>query len=300
MQDFGGRVALITGGASGVGLGQAQVFGALGCRVAIIDVRQEALDTAADKLRADGIEVEPVQLDIRDRDAWDSAVDHVEERFGAPVTLLFNTAGVNGFGPLEQATYSDFDWIMDVNFGGVVNGIQTVLPRMSAAGLGGHIVTVASMAGFQGSPTAAIYAASKAAVINLMESYALTLPARGIGVSLVCPASVRTDIANTLNRRPAELSEGSSFSADPRFIDLQSQLYAGGMEPVELAEHVRDAITNDRFWVLPFTETRDGLRSYFDSVIAAYSGYYTDPAAGAARDQAFQDYRARAQQLKTS
>ncbi len=297
MEDVTGRVALITGGASGVGLGQARVFGRLGCRVAIVDVRQEALDEAEAALRVEGIDVHAVVLDIRDREAWADVVDGVEERFGDPVTLLFSTAGVNGFGPLEKASYADFDWILGVNLGGVVNGIQTVLPRILSAGRGGHLVTVASMAGFQGSATAAIYAASKAAVITLMESYALTLPAQGVGVSLLCPASVRTDIARALDRRPAEFAMESSFTDDPRFVSLQQQLYAGGMDPIELAEHVHAAIVHDRFWVLPFTETREGLRAYFDSVLAGYDAFDTDPAAAAGRAAAFAQYREAARRL---
>ncbi len=293
-----GRVAFITGGASGVGLGQARVFGARGCRVAIADVRPEAIDAALEILAAEGIDAHGVRLDVRDRAAWSVAVDEVEQRFGDPVGLLFNTAGVNGFGPLESATYADFDWIMGVNLGGVVNGIQTVLPRMLAAGRGGHIVSVASMAGFEGSPTAAIYAASKAAVINLMESYAIALEPHGIGVSVLCPASVRSDIANALDRRPADLAEGSSFSEDPRFIELQRQLYAAGMDPIELAQHVMSAIEARRLYVLPFTETREGIRAHFDQILAAYDASETDPVAAAERMAAFEQYRENARTLR--
>ena len=293
-----GRVAFITGGASGVGLGQARVFGARGCRIAIADVRPEAIDAALETLAADGIDAHGVRLDVRDRAAWAAAVDEVEHHFADPIGLLFNTAGVNGFGPLESATYADFDWVMGVNLGGVINGIQTVLPRMLAAGRGGHIVSVASMAGFEGSPSAAIYAASKAAVINLMESYAMSLEPHGIGVSVLCPASVRSDIANALDRRPTDLAEGSSFTDDPRFVELQRQLYAAGMDPIELAQHVLSAVENRRLYVLPFTETREGLRAHFDQILAAYDASETDPAAAAERASAFEEYRDRARALR--
>ncbi|WP_219845103.1 SDR family NAD(P)-dependent oxidoreductase [Leucobacter massiliensis] len=291
-------MAFITGGASGVGFGQAEVFGRLGCRIAIADVRPEMLERAAGELSAAGIEVHPVPLDVRDRGAWTAAVDSVEDRFGDPVTLLFNTAGVNGFGRLDRATFADFDWIMGVNLGGVINGIATVLPRMLAAGRGGHIASVASMAGFQGSPVAGIYAASKAAVINLMESYALELPPQGVGVSVVCPASVRSGIAHTLDSRPDEFAEGSSFTDSPEFVALQDELYRGGMDPVELAEHLRSAIEHERFWVLPFTETREGLREHFDSVLAGYDAYDVDPEAARERAEALVAYRARAAALR--
>lgn len=298
MQDFEGRVAVITGGASGVGFGQAQVFGRLGCRIAIIDVRRDALDDAAARLADEGIDVYAVPLDIRDRDAWVRAVDDIEAHFADTVSLLFNTAGVNGFGPLDDARYADFDWILGVNLGGVVNGIQTVLPRMISAGHGGHIVSVASMAGFEGSPVAGIYAASKAAVITLMESYALSLGTHGIGVSVLCPASVRTDIAHALNRRPDDLADGSSFRADPGFVAAQQRLYEGGMDPVELAEHVRHAIEHDLLHVLPFIETREGLRRHQERILAAYDDYRTDPAAAAERLRAFDRYRTESQRLR--
>ncbi|KDA05316.1 dehydrogenase [Microbacterium sp. CH12i] len=291
MKDFEGRVAFITGGASGAGLGQAQVFGRAGARIAIADVRQDALDEAVTLLQAEGIDTLGVRLDITDRTAYAAAADAVEAHFGDPVTLLFNTAGVNGFGPLVAATHADFDWVLGVNFGGVVNGMLTFVPRMIEAGRGGHIVTVSSMAGFTGSPSAAVYAAGKAAVINLMESYAIALPEHGIGVSLLCPASIRSNIANALQTRPGTLAEGSSFSDDPDFIALQARLYAGGMDPIRLAEHVRDAIEADRFWVLPFTETRDGLRAHFAGIIAAYDDAETDPGSAAERAAAFDEYR---------
>lgn len=298
MQDFEGRVAVITGGASGVGFGQAQVFGRLGCRIAIVDVRREPLDDAVQRLAAEGVEAHGVQLDIRDREAWTGAVDEVEERFADPVTLLFNTAGVNGFGAIDAATYADFDWVMGVNFGGVVNGIRTVLPRMIRAGRGGHIVSVASMAGFEGSSAAAIYAASKAAVINLMESYALSLGAHGIGVSVLCPASVRSDIAHALDRRPDDLAGDSSFRSDPAFVAAQERLYRSGMDPVELADHVRHAVENDLLYVLPFTETREGLRRHFEQILAAYDDYRTDPDAAQERLRSFERYRAESVRLR--
>lgn len=288
-----GNVAFITGGASGAGLGQARVFGAKGMRVAIADVRPDAVEAATESLRAEGINALGVVLDITDRAAYAEAADRVEAHFGAPVALLSNTAGVNGFGPLAEATYADFDWVLGVNLGGVINGMQTFVPRMQQAGRG-HIVSVASMAGFQGSPAAGIYAAAKAAVINLSESYRLSLAKDNIGVSLVCPASIRTDIAETLRTRPTELAEGSSFRSDEAFVQLQRELYRGGMEPEELAEHIWSAVAANRFWVLPFAETREGLKAHFDTILAAYDDTPVDPAAAAERARAFEAYRAKA------
>ncbi|MDQ1058097.1 NAD(P)-dependent dehydrogenase (short-subunit alcohol dehydrogenase family) [Arthrobacter globiformis] len=294
MKDFNGKVAFITGGASGAGFGQAQVFGRAGCRIVIADIRQDALDDATSRLRAEGIEVHSVRLDISDRAAYAAAADEVEAVFGGPPQLLFNTAGVNSFGPLENATYEDFDWIFGVNLNGVINGIQTFLPRMIASGRDGHIVTTSSMGGFAGSATAAIYNATKAALINLMESYAITLPKYGIGASVLCPASIRSNIADAQDTRPAHLAANSGFRSDEAFIELQRRLYSGGMDPVELAGHVKRAIENNDLYILPYPETKEAVRAHFEKILDAFAARDSDPEGAQQRAQAFEEYRAEA------
>lgn len=147
MQDFKGKVAFITGGGSGVALGQAKVFAKAGMKVVIADIRQDHLDQAMAYFEQTDAQVHPIRLDITDRKAMAEAADETERVFG-PVQLLCNTAGVSIFGPMQQATYEDWDWIMNVNVGGVINGIQTFVPRMIEYGKGGHIVNTASMSGF--------------------------------------------------------------------------------------------------------------------------------------------------------
>ena len=147
MKDVRGKVAFITGGGSGVGLGQARVFARAGARVAIADIRQDHLDDAVARIESEGLEAYPVRLDVTDRKAYAAAADEVERVYGT-VQLLFNTAGVSIFGPLEKSTYDDYDWQMAVNFGGVINGIQTFVPRMIEYGKGGHIVNTASLGAF--------------------------------------------------------------------------------------------------------------------------------------------------------
>lgn len=300
MKDFKGKVAFITGGASGAGFGQAQVFGQAGCRIAIADIRQDALDDAMDRLHREGIEAHAIRLDISDREAYAAAADEVETVFGGPPQLLFNTAGVNSFGPLENATYEDFDWIFGVNLYGVINGIQTFLPRMIASGRDGHIVTTSSMAGFEGSPTAAVYAATKAAVLNLMESYALALPKYGIGASVLCPASIRSNIAHAQQTRPEHLAKNSGFRSDAEFIELQDQLYSGGMDPVVLAQHVKHAIENDELYILPYPETKEGIREHFNTILDSFAHLDSDREGAEQRARAFEEYRVKAAQTKTA
>src|SRR5699024_1118145 len=225
------------------------------------------------KLQNENIEVLPIQLDVRDRAAYAAARENAYKYFGDHPRLLFNTAGVNGFGPLHNASFGDFDWILGVNLHGVINGIQTFLPTMLSRNETSWIATTGSMAGFMGNASAGIYAATKAAVFNLMESYHKTLPDLGVGVSIVCPASMRSNIADTLGVRPPELAETSSFSDDSEFKQLQRELYATGMDPLQLAGHVIEGIVNRRLYILPFTETREGLRQYFDQVISAFDHY---------------------------
>ncbi len=174
MKDFAGKVAFITGGASGAGLGQAKVFSEAGCKIVIADIRQDHLDEAMAYFKEKKAPVHAIRLDVTDRKAYAAAADEVERVFGEPPQLLFNTAGVNTFGPAEASTYEDYDWVMGVCLGGVINGMVTFVPRMIKAGKGGHIATTSSWGGFMGGATTAPYSAAKAAVNNLMESYCLS------------------------------------------------------------------------------------------------------------------------------
>jgi NAD(P)-dependent dehydrogenase (short-subunit alcohol dehydrogenase family) len=293
VKDFRGRVAFITGGASGAGFGQATTFGRAGARVAIADVRRDALDEAVGRLDALGVDAWGVQLDVTDRDAYRRAADSVEDHFGDPVTLLFNTAGVNGFGPIEGMTYDDFDWILGVNLGGVINGMQTFVPRMIKAGRGGHITSVASVGGFEGGRMTGPYAASKAAVINLMESYALALPAYGIGVSVLCPAGIRSNIADSHLTRSEPTATG--VLVDDEFVDELREVYSHGMDPEHLALHLKRAIERDQLYVIPYPEVRDDLEHTFGRILDAIPDVDDLAPAGAAeRQQALAAFRAAA------
>lgn len=291
MQDFAGQLAFITGGASGAGFGQAQVFGRAGCRIVIADIRAEAVEKARAALAAEGITVHGIALDITDRAAYAAAADEVERVFGQAPTLLFNTAGVNNFGPIENTTYGDFDWLIGVNLGGVVNGMVTFVPRMIASGKPCHVVTVASLGGFTGSALAGPYSAAKAAVINLMEGYRQGLEKYGIGVSVVCPANIKSNIAEATLTRSAAYGESGYVEGEEAIASLRS-IYQHGMEPEVLAAHVMQGIRDNALYIIPYPETKDMLQQHFQAILDSIPPLETDPEGAEKRVKALMEWAA--------
>lgn len=297
--DFAGRTAFITGGASGAGFGQAKVFGRAGCKICIADVRAPAIDQALAELRREGVECHGIALDITDREAFARAADEAEAALG-PVTMLFGTAGVSIFGPLEKATYADYDWIFDVNFGGVVNLMQTFVPRMIAHAQSleqrsgstervGHIVNTASMGAFFANSGAGIYSASKFAVHGITMAMRDALKDYGIGVSVLCPANIKTNIAESVKTRPDKYG-ASGYAVDEREIAALHEIYSQGMEPEELAGHVKAAIEENRFYIIPYPEARPMLEAMFRQVLDALPPPESDVEGQRKRDQAMARY----------
>ena len=289
MKDFKDQIAFITGGASGAGFGQAQVFGRAGAKIVIADVRGEAIEKALAALKAEGITAHGIVLDITDRGAYARAADEVEKVFGAPPTLLFNTAGVNSFGPVENSTYDDFDWLIGVNLGGVVNGMVTFVPRMIKAGKPAHIVTVSSLGGLQGSALAAPYSAAKAATVNLMESYRMSLEKYGIGVSVVCPANIKSNIAEAVKIRPAKFGQSGYVETEEAIASLHS-IYIHGMEPVVLAGHIKRAIEENKLYIIPYPEAKEGLKKHFDEIVESVLPMEADPEGAKKRTEALMNW----------
>jgi NAD(P)-dependent dehydrogenase (short-subunit alcohol dehydrogenase family) len=293
VRDFKDKILFVTGGGSGAGLGQAKVFSEAGCKVVIADVRQDHLDVAAEYFRGTGAPFHTIKLDITDRAAYSAAADEVEEVFGGPPQLLFNTAGVNTFGPSEASTYEDYDWVMGVCLDGVINGMVTFVPRMIKAGKGGYIVSTASMGGFWGGPITAPYSAAKAAVINLMESYRISLAKYGIGVSVLCPAAINSNIHNAGVTRPKHL-ENTGYLMDEKAVATLQFIYESGMDPVDLANWLKKGIEEEQLYIIPYPEERESLEKHFKAIVDSVLPVEGDPEGTRKRLEAWKALRERA------
>lgn len=245
MEDFAGRTAFITGGAQGIGLGIARRLAREGVKLALADINEDALAAAAAELSA-VTDVVVVALDIRDREAFERAAVDVDARLG-PVSLLFNNAGIAGAVSPAKMTYESWDWVIGINLHGVINGIQTFVPRMIEAGTGGYVVNTASGAGLVAAGSGFLYCTSKFAVVGMSESLHHELAHHGIGVSVLCPGPVATNIVDhTAELRPA----GSHTSTRTRDAnDKAREFLAAGTPPDRVGEMVYDAMRAGRLYI---------------------------------------------------
>ncbi|HZF25765.1 MAG TPA: SDR family NAD(P)-dependent oxidoreductase [Steroidobacteraceae bacterium] len=266
MKDIAGKVAFITGAGSGIGLGMARVFHGAGMQVVITDLSQEHLDAALKLFHARPQGVHAIRLDVTDREAMVRAADEAERVFGA-IHVLCNNAGVGVFGSLLEATYDDWDWALGVNVGGVVNGVQTFLPRMRAHGAGGHIVTTSSMSGLL-ARIGGIYAATKYALVGYMETLRAELMPHGIGVSVLCPGLVNTAIFAGENSRPARYRNTRFRALDDAV--MREQVLPTGMDPMEVGKRVLRGISRNDLYILTHPEYEAGLRERFAAILASF------------------------------
>jgi NAD(P)-dependent dehydrogenase (short-subunit alcohol dehydrogenase family) len=248
MQEFKGRVAVVTGGASGIGLGLAERAAQEGMRVVIADVEDGALARAVAELGQRGHQVTPYRVDVRSEEAVERMAAWVYDQLGA-VHLLCNNAGV--IAPEKAAwehSMADWQWVFGVNVWGVVHGVKAFVPRMLAGGEEGHIVNTASMAGLvTGRLGNATYDASKHAVLALTESLYRDLVVRQtkVSASVLCPGAVRTNIWAAERNRPPEFG-----GAPAQLPESRSAFTDDAFTPKDMADQVFDAVREDRFYVL--------------------------------------------------
>lgn len=270
MEQLEGRCAFITGGASGIGYAMAKAFAAAGMKVVIADVEEGPLQAAVASLREHNADVLGIRLDVRDRPAMEAAAQEAQDAFG-PVHLLCNNAGVGAGGPLHETTYGDWDWTLGVNLDGVVNGLQAFLPRMVAHGEGGHVVNTASMAGIAGFGGMGPYNASKFAVVGLSEALAQDVAEQGIGVSVLCPGFVRTNIFDSARNRPEDLPgrtvDGATEAEREAF---QQEALKDALQPDDVAEQVLESVRSGRFWIFTHPEYREYVRRKMESMLESF------------------------------
>jgi NAD(P)-dependent dehydrogenase (short-subunit alcohol dehydrogenase family) len=265
VEQLAGRTAFVTGGASGIGLGMATAFVGAGMNVVIADLRRDHIETALEALA--GKPVRAIELDVTDREGFARAADEAEAVFGNVHVLCLN-AGMGLIGPVALARYDDWDWGLGVMLGGVVNGIQTFLPRLLAHGEGGHIVHTSSMAGVIPIPNSAIYSTAKAALIGLAEVLRGELADQGIGVSAFCPGPVQTNIRETGRTRP-ERYRDSGYTELERELE-QRENSPRWMDPVECGQRVLAGIRNDDLYIFTHREFREGAEERFRAMLASF------------------------------
>jgi len=270
IKDFAGKTAFITGGASGIGLGIARVLTERGARVVIADLRADHIDTALASFAGGGRSnaVSALQLDVTSREAYADAAARMQAEFGG-IDILVNNAGVGLEGPLLQATYADYDFGFGVNIGGVVNGFVNFMPQMIAHGRGGHIVSTASLAAEVVMPAhLAIYAASKAAVCHYCEAVKAELGTHGIGVSILLPGPIKSNIHQANQNRPEHLRSGSGFVESEQKL-AERQIGDTWMEPEEVGNMVADGILADSTYIVTHGIFKDWQRARSQAVLDA-------------------------------
>ena len=273
MQTLEGKVAVVTGAASGIGLGMTEAFASRGMKVMMADVEEAALAREADRLTRMNLEVAPQLTDVASFEAVEALADASERRFGK-VHVLCNNAGVSGGGgagprPIWEQTEKDWDWVMGVNFWGVVHGLRAFVPRMLAHGEEGHIVNTSSILGLT-TGAGSIYGVSKHAVARLTEGLYrdLATAEAKIGVTLLCPGMIATNIITSARNRPQALKDAAEPTAEARaaVAAMDQRFKTQGMAPREVGEKVAQAILDDQFYLLTHPDNMAGVQRRFDDI----------------------------------
>lgn len=279
MREVQGKVAFITGGDSGIGLGIARAFTDAGMKVVITYRTQAHLDEAMKLLKGAADRVHAISLDVTDRAGMEKAAAETIEVFGK-VHVLVNNAGVAVIGGLSRASYEDWDWAMGVNAGGVFNGVRTFLPRIQAQGEGGQIISVSSLAGLLGHAPAGVYTASKFAVVGMMEALRAELADTSIGVTVFCPGIVNTNIGSSQRNRPAGAAAAPpkvdpGFKLDPAMLAQMQKAMAEshgvppGMDPMDAGRRVLQAMRRNDLYVLTTPEFEPEFAARGEAIVAS-------------------------------
>jgi NAD(P)-dependent dehydrogenase (short-subunit alcohol dehydrogenase family) len=282
VKERNGRVAVVTGAASGIGLALAKRLGGDGMKVVMADLEADALQRAAQELEKDGVEVLPVVTDVAKAEQVQTLADQALSRFGK-VHVVCNNAGVMIGGLSWEAPLEDYEWVMGVNVWGVIHGIRTFVPILLEQGEPGHVINTASMAALTSMPYTGIYFMTKHAVLSLSETlyHELTLRGAPIGVSALCPEVVATNIDKSERGRPDAL-RGTGERSDERRT-VEEALARGvetGVPPAWIADRAVDAMAEGRFYVLADDEWRRAAETRLEDVRLARNPTFAPPVPG--------------------
>jgi len=275
MRDLKGKVAVVTGAASGIGRAMAERFAREGMKIVLADVEEKPLAAAREALAGRGVEVIAVLTDVSKAAAVGALAKRTFEAYGG-AHIVCNNAGIGAGGLTWELSQNDWEWVLGVNLWGVIHGIRAFVPRMLAQGEG-HVVNTASIAGLLSAPGMGPYCASKHAVVAISEClhHDLTLAAGGrVKVSVVCPAWVKTNIADSERNRPSAFPKrpgGGQSPAEQMMDGMVRQAIAGGIPPEEVAEQVLQAVLAERFWVLTHPKTKRAVEKRMQGIIEGKS-----------------------------
>jgi NAD(P)-dependent dehydrogenase (short-subunit alcohol dehydrogenase family) len=265
MESLQGKGAVVTGGASGIGLATARLFGGHGARLVLADIEREALDAAVKDLRAEGIEAHGVICDVRSRDAVLALADASFDMLGA-VHVVFNNAGVAVGGPIAEMSHDDWRWVIDVDLWGPIHGVEAFVSRLVEQGEGGHVLFTASFAGLVPNVGLGPYCVAKYGVVALAEVLWRELRPHGIGVSVLCPMRVGTNIGTSERNRSDDYGGATASSLVPDQDEDNADM-AGRVLPVtDVAALTVDAVLANRLYVLPHEESRASIRRRFERI----------------------------------
>lgn len=278
MQDFNGKTAFVTGGASGIGFALAKGFLEAGMNVMLADIEEKALASARQSLATYDNRLGGVVLDVSLRDAYERAAAETFAKFGK-VHVVCNNAGVSRAGPVDKIAPSDWEWVWGVNVRAAVAGIQIFLPHMKAHGEGGHIVNTASMAGLGGSALSGVYCSTKFAIVGISEALTEELRGTNIGVSVLCPAFVRTNMPMNGRNRPERFGGPLDILADPALKERNARFLEAtktALDPDRIAPMVLRAIRENRLYIVTDPARRDVVAARHARLMQAFDAAAED------------------------